>query len=97
MEGFEQYKIILLGEPGVGKTSFFFRVRDDIFLGNSVATVSGGVEHLEYEMKIEDTRIKVLLANLTVFYVSPNSNLLYIMVKMTYTMCMTPFFKLLTH
>ena len=54
-----EYKIILLGEPGVGKTSFFYRVRDDVFLADGCSTVCTGVEHLEHVVNIDGVEIKV--------------------------------------
>ncbi len=54
-----EYKIILLGEPGVGKTSFFFRVRDEVFLAESPTTVCTGVEHLEHRIVIDGQEVKV--------------------------------------
>ena len=54
------YKIILLGDPGVGKTTFFLRLRDAEFVDTDQrATVSIGVEDLEYKHKVGDTEIKV--------------------------------------
>ena len=55
-----EYKIILLGEPGVGKTSYFFRVRDNVFLADSPTTICTGVEHLEHTMTVDGTEVKVL-------------------------------------
>ncbi len=59
MEVIPEYKIILLGEPGVGKTNFFFRLRDGVFVGSTASTVSTGVEHMEYKMRINGSNIKV--------------------------------------
>lgn len=59
MELVPEYKIILLGEPGVGKTNFFFRLRDGMFVGNTASTVCTGVEHMEYKMRINGAYIKV--------------------------------------
>ena len=54
------YKIILLGDPGVGKTTFFLRLRDADFVDTEQrATVSIGVDDLEYKHKIGDTEVKV--------------------------------------
>ena len=59
MEVAPEYKIILLGEPGVGKTNFFFRLRDGVFVGETASTVCTGVEHMEYKMRINGAYIKV--------------------------------------
>jgi GTPase SAR1 family protein len=59
MEVAPEYKIILLGEPGVGKTNFFFRLRDGVFVGTTATTVSTGIEHMEYKMRISGCSIKV--------------------------------------
>ncbi len=56
-----EYKIILLGEPGVGKTSYFFRVREDIFLADSPTTVCTGIEHLEHRVVIDGQEVKVTI------------------------------------
>ena len=54
-----EYKIILLGEPGVGKTNYFFRLRDDVFIGPSVSTVSQGVEHMTFRTAVDGDEVKV--------------------------------------
>lgn len=54
-----EYKIILLGEPGVGKTNYFFRLRDGIFVGSSVSTVSQGVEHMTFKATVDGDEVKV--------------------------------------
>lgn len=54
-----EYKIILLGEPGVGKTNYFFRLRDGIFVGSSVSTVSQGVEHMTFKTTVDGEEVKV--------------------------------------
>ena len=59
MEAVPEYKIILLGEPGVGKTNFFFRLRDGVFVGSTASTVSTGIEHMEYKIRINGSTIKV--------------------------------------
>ena len=61
MEAIPEYKIILLGEPGVGKTNFFFRLMNGVFIGNTASTVSTGIEHMEYKMKINGSYIKVTM------------------------------------
>ena len=64
MEVVPEYKIILLGEPGVGKTNFFFRLRDGVFVGSTASTVCTGVEHMEYKMRINGSNIKVSCSGL---------------------------------
>lgn len=59
MEVIPEYKIILLGEPGVGKTNFFFRLRDGVFVGSTASTVSTGIEHMEYKISINGSTVKV--------------------------------------
>lgn len=59
MDEIPEYKLILLGEPGVGKTNFFFRLRDGVFVGSTASTVCTGVEHMEYKMRINGSNIKV--------------------------------------
>ena len=54
-----EYKIILLGEAGVGKTNYFFRLRDGIFLGSSVSTVSQGVEYMTFKATVDGEEVKV--------------------------------------
>ena len=55
-----EYKIILLGEPGVGKTSCFYRIRDDVFIGSSsVSTVGTGVESLVQSVDVDGQEVKV--------------------------------------
>lgn len=54
-----EYKIILLGEPGVGKTNYFFRLRDGTFAGNTVSTISQGVEHMTHKTTVDGEEVKV--------------------------------------
>lgn len=57
-----EYKIILLGEPGVGKTSCFYRIRDDVFIGSSsVSTVGTGVESLVQSVDVDGQEVKAIL------------------------------------
>lgn len=58
-----EYKVILLGEPGVGKTNYFFRLRDGVFAGPSVSTISQGVEHMTHKTTVDGEEVKV--CNLT--------------------------------
>lgn len=68
MEVVPEYKIILLGEPGVGKTNFFFRLRDGVFVGSTASTVSTGIEHMEYKMRINGAPIKVEVEGVPVLH-----------------------------
>ena len=55
-----QYKVILLGDPGVGKTTFFLQLRDSSFVDTETRpSASIGVEDLEYTHMIGDTEVKV--------------------------------------
>lgn len=55
-----QYKVILLGDPGVGKTTFFLRLRDSSFVDTeSRPSASLGVEDMEYKHIIGDTEVTV--------------------------------------
>lgn len=59
-----QYKVILLGDPGVGKTTFFLRLRDSSFVDTeSRPSVSIGVDDLEYKHSIGDTDITVSVSS----------------------------------
>ena len=59
MEVSPEYKIILLGEPGVGKTNFFLRLRNGTFAGASAVSASLGTERFEYSMTIRGATVKV--------------------------------------
>lgn len=61
MEVVPEYKIILLGEPGVGKTNFFLRLRHGTFAGSAAVSASLGTEYLEYSMTIHEVTVKVCL------------------------------------
>lgn len=63
-----EYKIILLGEPGVGKTNYFFRLRDDVFVGSSVSTVSQGVEHMTFKATVDGEEVKVQVTKLSIVF-----------------------------
>ena len=55
-----EFKIILIGDPGVGKTTYFLRIRDGEFIDTDKRpTASLGVEHLEYTMTIGGVEVKV--------------------------------------
>ena len=55
-----EYKIILLGDPGVGKTTFFLRLREQEFVDTEQRpSASIGVDDLLYEHTVDDTRVKV--------------------------------------
>jgi GTPase SAR1 family protein len=55
-----QYKVILLGDPGVGKTTYFLQLRDSSFVDTeSRPSASLGVEDMEYKHMIGDTEVRV--------------------------------------
>lgn len=55
-----QYKVILLGDPGVGKTTYFLQLRDQSYVDTeSRPSASIGVEDMEYKHTIGDTEITV--------------------------------------
>ena len=54
-----EYKIVLLGDPGVGKTTWFLRVRQGEFVDTENPTVSMGVDHLEYKCTVQGKEVKV--------------------------------------
>ncbi len=54
-----EYKIILLGEPGVGKTSFFLRVRDGRFAERESVTVTADVCDKTVRLEGDNTAIQV--------------------------------------
>ncbi len=56
-----EYKIIIIGDPNVGKTSYFLRVRDGNFVETEElrSTILSGVEYLKYGMKIDDCNVVV--------------------------------------
>ena len=51
------YKIVLIGESGVGKTSMLLRFSDDIFNQNPLATI--GVDFKMKTLKIDNKVIKL--------------------------------------
>lgn len=55
-----EYKIILLGDPGVGKTTFFLRLKQGEFVDTEeLPTATLGVDNMEYVVKTGGTEIKV--------------------------------------
>lgn len=55
-----QYKVILLGDPGVGKTTYFLQLRDSSFVDTETRpSASLGVEDMEYKHTIGDTEVTV--------------------------------------
>lgn len=59
-----EYKIILLGDPGVGKTTFFLRIKEGDFVDTELRpTASLGVEHLEHQHKIGGVDVKVMFSD----------------------------------
>jgi GTPase SAR1 family protein len=56
----QEYKIILLGDPGVGKTTFFLRLREEEFVDTEQRpSASIGVDDLLYEHTVDGTKVKV--------------------------------------
>lgn len=57
---YPQYKVILLGDPGVGKTTFFLQLRDSSFVDTETRpSASIGVEDLVYKHTIGGTEVVV--------------------------------------
>ncbi|CAL1546924.1 unnamed protein product [Lymnaea stagnalis] len=54
-----KFKIVLLGQYGVGKSSIFLRIRDGEFLGNAMSTI--GVDYCIKDLKTEGTTIQLSL------------------------------------
>ena len=57
-----EYKIILLGEPGVGKTTFFLRLKEDKFV--DVTRQSLTIESMEQKVTFGNTEVKVGLESM---------------------------------
>jgi len=55
------YKVILLGESGVGKTSLFRRLKDDTFDENQA--VSTGIDSCTKVMKVNHEAVMVSIIN----------------------------------
>ena len=55
-----EFKIILLGDPGVGKTTYFLRLKEGDYVDTELRpTASLGVEHLERTIKVDGADVKV--------------------------------------
>ena len=54
-----EYKIVLLGDPGVGKTTWFMQVRQGEFVDTDNSVASMGMDHLEYKTRVDDREVKV--------------------------------------
>ena len=52
------YKVILLGDPGVGKTSLFFRLQKGEFV-NAEMLSTLGVDYLEKEIDVDGKPVRV--------------------------------------
>lgn len=62
-----EFKVILLGDPGVGKTTFFLRLKEGEFVDTEVRpTASLGVERLERTVTVDGVSVKVHVAAGTV-------------------------------
>ncbi|KAH9507645.1 GTP-binding protein of the rab [Bulinus truncatus] len=53
------FKVILIGQLGVGKTSFFLRLRDNRFYGEKTSTI--GIDSCSKVLKVDGKEIKLLL------------------------------------
>ena len=51
------FKLVLLGEVGVGKTSLFVRLKDDTFLEDTMASIV--VDFCETLVKVEGEEVRV--------------------------------------
>lgn len=61
-----EYKIILLGDPGVGKTTFFLRIREQEYIDTEQRpSASIGVDDLLYEHVVDGAKVKVVPATRT--------------------------------
>ena len=54
-----EYKIVLLGDPGVGKTTWFMRLKQGEFVDTDNSAVSMGVDHLEHKTTAQGKVVKV--------------------------------------
>lgn len=54
-----EYKIVLLGDPGVGKTTWFLQIKHGEFVDTGNVGVSMGMDHLEHRMTIKGREVKV--------------------------------------
>ena len=57
------YKVLLLGDSGVGKSSFFLRIRDGLFDNEKFDPSTFGDYVLDYHMKIDDCDVLVRSIN----------------------------------
>ncbi len=55
------YKVVLLGELGVGKTSLFRRIKDNSF--DEFSTATAGIDSCTKTMKIDGCTITVSIIN----------------------------------
>ncbi len=57
-----EYKVVLLGEPGVGKTSFFLRIRDGTFVDTESMTVTADACEKRVKLEGSESNVQVSLA-----------------------------------
>ena len=64
------YKIIMLGDSGVGKTTFFHRIRTGEFMdtAETVGRLLRTEERLVHRVKLGDVEIKVSHTTCTLYY-----------------------------
>ena len=62
------YKVILLGDPGVGKTTLFLRLQRGSFV-DTEAQSTIGVDYTEKDFTFGDTTVKVRYSNTIVIII----------------------------
>ena len=59
MDYIASYKIILLGEEGVGKTSLFNRIKSGKFYDSHWQSTTGGLDCYQYSTTVDNDRVMV--------------------------------------
>ena len=55
----QEYKIILLGDLGVGKTTLFLRIKCKAFVDTTIDTTYLGCDEASFDYTVEGTPVKV--------------------------------------